>query len=145
MAKAVLQPPHHTAAAAAPISPQYDAPARPVGSIPEPPVVHQWPATQSEHAVYLAQNQPGNIMPAGASNPSQVPDGHHGMHDPAMIQAAQLLIPGDYQAAREYSNYHGMLLLTFTSSIALFARRPQSFSGIHYILRLHRFAGRVVT
>jgi hypothetical protein len=101
MAKTGLQAPHHpaAAAAAAPISPQYDASARPVGSIPEPPAVHQWTAAQPEHAVYLAQNQPGNVMPAGAPNP--VPDGHPGIHDPAMIQAAQLLIPGDYQAARK--------------------------------------------
>ncbi|KAJ6107473.1 hypothetical protein N7523_008796 [Penicillium sp. IBT 18751x] len=99
MGKTGLRPPHHSAPAAAPISPQYDASARPVGSMPEPPGVHQWPATQPEHVVYLAQNQPGNIMPAGAPNPSLVPDGHPGMHDPAMIQAAQLLLPGDYQAA----------------------------------------------
>lgn len=43
-------------------------------------------------------------MPPGPPNPSPVPDGHPGMHDPAMIQAAQLLIPGDYQAARMYIN-----------------------------------------
>lgn len=43
-------------------------------------------------------------MPPGAPNANPVPDGHPGMHDPAMIQAAQLLIPGDYQAARKDLN-----------------------------------------
>lgn len=37
-----------------------------------------------------------------ASNPSTIPGEHPGMHDPAMLQAAQLLIPGDYQVTCEY-------------------------------------------
>jgi len=49
----------------------------------------------------LAQNQSGNILPVGGPNPNSVPGGHPGIHDPAMIQAAQLLIPGDYQATRK--------------------------------------------
>lgn len=84
MVKTVLEPP------AAAISPQYDATARPVVSIPEPPTVHQW------------ASQPSSIMTAGAPAQNAPTDGHPGMHDPAMLQAAQLLLPGEYQAACQY-------------------------------------------
>ncbi|KAJ5378803.1 hypothetical protein N7509_011922 [Penicillium cosmopolitanum] len=40
------------------------------------------------------------IMPVGPTpNANPNPEGHPGMHDPAMLQAAQLLLPGDYQAS----------------------------------------------
>lgn len=77
-------------------SQQYDVASRPVGPIPGPPPIQQWPVPQPEPAAYLQQSQPGPILASGAPNPT--PDGHPGMHDPAMLQAAQLLIPGDYQA-----------------------------------------------
>ena len=65
--------------------------------------MHQWPGTQTESAPYMPQNQTGSIMAAtAASNPSTIPGEHPGMHDPAMLQAAQLLIPGDYQVTCEY-------------------------------------------
>lgn len=99
MVKTGLQASHQPtpAAAAAAISPQYDASARPVGSLPGPPAV-QWTAAQPSQAAYLTQSQPGGLIPTGTMQPNPVPDGHPGLHDPAMLQAAQLLIPGDYQA-----------------------------------------------
>jgi hypothetical protein len=60
--------------------------------------MHQWPVTQTEPAPYIPQNQASSIVAAGAPNPTPVPGEHPAMHDPAMLQAAQLLIPGDYQA-----------------------------------------------
>lgn len=102
MVKTVLEPPHQPAPAAAAISPQYHATARPVVSLPEPPAVHQWPSAQPVHAAYLAQSQPSSIMAAGAPTQNPPTDGPPGMHDPAMLQAAQLLLPGDYQAACQY-------------------------------------------
>ncbi|KAJ5176915.1 uncharacterized protein N7482_002792 [Penicillium canariense] len=80
------------------IPPQYDASARSVAAIPGPSAVHQWTGAQTEHASYLAQNQTDSIMAAGAPNPNPIQGEHPAMHDPAMLQAAQLLIPGDYQA-----------------------------------------------
>lgn len=42
-------------------------------------------------------------MPVGPTpNANPNPEGHPGMHDPAMLQAAQLLLPGDYQAPCKY-------------------------------------------
>lgn len=87
--------------APATIPPLYDAAARSVASIPGPSPVHQWPGTQTEPAPYMPQNQTGSIMAAAASNPNTIPGEHPGMHDPAMLQAAQLLISGDYQATCE--------------------------------------------
>jgi hypothetical protein len=98
MAKPAPQAPPRTTPAPAAIPPQYDAAARPVASIPGPSPVHQWSVTQSEPSPYLPQNQTGSIMAAGAPNLNSVPGEHPAMHDPAMLQAAQLLIPGDYQA-----------------------------------------------
>lgn len=100
MVKTDVQAPHRHAPAPAPaaISPQYDASARPVGTIPGPPAVHPWTSAQPEHAAYLAQTQTAGMMTAAAANLNPAPDGHPGMHDPAMLQAAQLLLPGDYQA-----------------------------------------------
>lgn len=102
MVKPTLQAPPRTVPTAIP--PQYDAAARPVASMPGPSPVHQWPSTQTEPASYIPQNQTGSIMAAGAPNPNPVPGEHPGMHDPAMLQAAQLLIPGDYQATGEYAD-----------------------------------------
>ncbi|KAJ5653267.1 hypothetical protein N7490_000270 [Penicillium lividum] len=87
------QRPHSVTPAAVP---HYDAPARPVGSIPESSPVHQWPATQHGHVSYLSPSH-GGMMPSHPTAHS-APDSHPGMHDPAMLQAAQLLLPGDYQA-----------------------------------------------
>ncbi|KAJ5708861.1 hypothetical protein N7493_010195 [Penicillium malachiteum] len=92
--KAGSQAPH--VAAPGVIPQRYDASTRPVGSIPAPATVHPWPVPQPEHASYLSQSQASGMMPAAPVN--HHPEGHPGMHDPAMIQAAQLLIPGDYQA-----------------------------------------------
>ncbi|KAJ6130270.1 hypothetical protein N7512_003050 [Penicillium capsulatum] len=73
----------------------YDASARPVGSISESSV--QWPAPQPESAQpYLAPIQPPGIMPAGIANPHG--ETQPGARDPAMLQAAQLLLPTDYSA-----------------------------------------------
>ncbi|CEJ60485.1 hypothetical protein PMG11_09057 [Penicillium brasilianum] len=98
MAKPALQATPRPTPAPAAIPPQYDAAARPVASIPGPSPVHQWSVTQSEPSPYMPQNQAGSIMAAGAPNLNPVPGEHPAMHDPAMLQAAQLLIPGDYQA-----------------------------------------------
>lgn len=97
--------PQGPAPASAAISPQYDASARPVGSIPEPPAVHHWTGPQPDHAEYLTPTQPSGIMTAGAPNPTPPTDGPPGMHDPAMLQAAQLLIPGDYQAPSQFHTF----------------------------------------
>lgn len=97
MVKTGLQASHQPTPAAATISPHYDASGRPVGPLPGPPAV-QWTGAQPSHAAYLTHSQPSDLMPAGAMNPNPASDGHPGMHDPAMLQAAQLLIPGDYQA-----------------------------------------------
>jgi hypothetical protein len=43
------------------------------------------------------------MMPVGPTpNSNTNQEGHPGMHDPAMLQAAQLLLPGDYQAPCKY-------------------------------------------
>ncbi|KAJ5649597.1 uncharacterized protein N7484_003320 [Penicillium longicatenatum] len=89
-----LQGPHNVTPAAPPQ--QFDAPTRPVGSIPGPSPVHQWSAPQNDHVSYLSQNQ-GGMMPAHP-NAHPPPNSHPSMHDPAMLQAAQLLLPGDYQS-----------------------------------------------
>ncbi|KAJ5223632.1 hypothetical protein N7468_008174 [Penicillium chermesinum] len=86
--------------APAPLRQRYDATSRPGGSIPGLPPIQQWPVPQPEHAAYMQQAQPGPILTAAPTNPTA--DGHPGMHDPAMLQAAQLLIPGDFQAPAPY-------------------------------------------
>lgn len=90
------------APASAAISPQYAASARPVGSIADPPAVQQWAGAQPDHVAYLTPTQPSGIMTAGPPNPTPHIDGPPGMHDPAMLQAAQLLLPGDYQATCQF-------------------------------------------
>ncbi|KAJ5573692.1 uncharacterized protein N7459_008119 [Penicillium hispanicum] len=96
VANSALQPPHRSAPAA--ISPQYDASIRPIGSISGHSPVRRWPAPQPNPAPYLGSAPTGAALTAGVPDPNATPDGHPGMHDPAMLQAAQLLIPGDYQA-----------------------------------------------
>lgn len=60
-------------------------------------VVHQWAGVQN--TPYLDPNHNAGMLPAptaGAPNPAIDP--HTGMvHDPDMLQAAQLLLPGDYR------------------------------------------------
>ena len=91
-----LQPPPP---APAPIG--YDASARPVASIPESSAVH-WPAAQPESAPpYLPPIHAPGIMPAAPPNPNPAADVQPGVHDPAMLQAAQLLLPSDYEAPRQ--------------------------------------------
>lgn len=88
---------------------QYDAPTRPVGSTSGPSPVHQWPAPQNDHVSYLSQSQPGGMMP-GHPNAHPAPNGHPGMHDPAMLQAAQLLLPGDYPTTgKVYATSHAFM------------------------------------
>ncbi|KAJ5104562.1 hypothetical protein NUU61_001909 [Penicillium alfredii] len=68
--------------------PQYAAPPQPAGSIPGP--VSQWAGTS--HAPYLEQSHPASMLPADAPNPAL--EAHPGVvHDPDMLQAAQLLLP----------------------------------------------------
>ena len=59
--------------------------------------VHQWAGAQN--TPYLDPNHNAGMLPAptaGAPNPAIDP--HTGMvHDPDMLQAAQLLLPGDYR------------------------------------------------
>ena len=121
---------------------QYDA-ARPVGSIPGPSPVHQWPVPQPEHAAYLSQTPASGMMPPGPNHP--VPDNHPGMHDPAMIQAAQLLIPGDYQAPGKLGNailYSSSHPLT-THSTPLPPRRSQPFPRVYPFLGFNWSARRM--
>jgi hypothetical protein len=43
------------------------------------------------------------MLPAATAAPGSVVDPHTGMvHDPDMLQAAQLLLPGDYRATGAY-------------------------------------------
>ncbi|KAJ5689182.1 hypothetical protein N7462_003574 [Penicillium macrosclerotiorum] len=81
------------------LAPQYDTSTRAVVPIAGPSDVHQWAGSQTDHVSYLPQSQAGGMMPAGGPNPNPASDGHPAMHDPAMLQAAQLLIPADYQTA----------------------------------------------
>ncbi|OQE24903.1 hypothetical protein PENFLA_c009G08790 [Penicillium flavigenum] len=89
-----LPPTHHHASI-----PQYDTPTRsvPVESLAGSSAVHQWAGAQNTH--YLEPNHNAGMLPAataGAPNPAIDP--HTGMvHDPDMLQAAQLLLPGDYR------------------------------------------------
>ncbi|KAF3395806.1 Transcriptional regulator [Penicillium rolfsii] len=96
--KAALQAPLRTAPAAAAIPPPYDAAGRSVGSMQGPSPGHQWPGAQTEPVSYIPQNQTSGNIATGASNTNPVLGEHPAMHDPSMLQAAQLLIPGDYQA-----------------------------------------------
>lgn len=137
MAKPALQAPPRTAPAPAAIPPQYDAAARLVASMPGPSPIPQWPVTQTEPSAYMPQNQTGTIMAAGAPNPDPVPGEHPAMHDPAMLQAAQLLIPGDYQATSKkvYVKY-GAVIMTDVYSHALSSGGSQPLSRIHSFLGL---------
>ncbi|EPS34422.1 hypothetical protein PDE_09386 [Penicillium oxalicum 114-2] len=96
--KAAHQAPPRVAPAAAAVPPQYDAASRSAVAISGPPTSHQWTGPQNGPPAYLPQNQAGNVLGAGVPNLSPIPAGHPAMHDPAMLQAAQLLIPGEYQA-----------------------------------------------
>ncbi|CAI7581705.1 uncharacterized protein N7487_000312 [Penicillium crustosum] len=93
--KSDFQPTHHPA----PIPPQYDTPTRPlpVETLAGSSAVHQWAGAQN--TPYLDPNHNAGMLPAptaGAPNPAIDP--HTGMvHDPDMLQAAQLLLPGDYR------------------------------------------------
>lgn len=92
-AKSAALPASHPA----PTAIGYDASARPVGTIPESSAM-QWPAPQPDPAPqYLAPIQPPGIIPAGTTH-SNPRDAQPGAHDPAMLQAAQLLLPTDYHA-----------------------------------------------
>lgn len=58
----------------------------------------QWSAPHPEPTQpYVAPNQPPGIMPAVTSS-TNLGDAQPGAHDPAMLQAAQLLLPTDYNA-----------------------------------------------
>jgi hypothetical protein len=146
MAKPALQATPRTATAAAAIPPQYDAAARPVGLMPGPSSVHQWPGAQTEPVSYIPQNQTGSIMATGAPNTNPVPGEHPAMHDPAMLQAAQLLIPGDYQATRKYANvWYLEVTLIDKFSNTLSSGGSQSLSRIHPFLGLDWIASRVAS
>ncbi|KAJ5317893.1 hypothetical protein PENANT_c004G08587 [Penicillium antarcticum] len=98
-AKSDFQPAHHPAAI-----PQYDTPSRSVGPLAGPPAVHQWPAAQS--TPYLDQSHAAAMLPAAAAATNPAMETHSGMvHDPDMLQAAQLLLPGDYRATAQAMPY----------------------------------------
>jgi hypothetical protein len=66
--------------------------------------VHQWPAAPS--TPYLDQSHAAGMLPAAAAASNPAMEAHPGMvHDPDMLQAAQLLLPGDYQAAGTSPKY----------------------------------------
>jgi hypothetical protein len=58
--------------------------------------VHQWPAAQS--TPYLDQSHAAGMLPAAAAAPNPAMGAPGMVHDPDMLQAAQLLLPGDYRA-----------------------------------------------
>ena len=63
-----------------------------------PSAVQQWAGTQN--TPYLDQNHTAAMLPtAAAGPPNPTIEAHPGMvPDPDMLQAAQLLLPGDYRA-----------------------------------------------
>lgn len=146
MVKPALQAPSRTTPAAAVIPPQYDAAGRPVGSMPGLSPMHQWPGAQIEPVSYIPQNQTGSIMATGGPNTNPIPGEHPAMHDPAMLQAAQLLIPGDYQATRKYANiwYLGFALIDeFSHTLSSGGSEP--LSRIHPFFGLNWIASRVAS
>ncbi|CAG8900187.1 unnamed protein product [Penicillium egyptiacum] len=92
--KADFQSTHHPA----PIA-QYDAPTRPVPveSLAGSSAAHQWAGAQN--TPYLGPNHNTGMLPTAiAGAPPPAIDPHTGVvHDPDMLQAAQLLLPGDYR------------------------------------------------
>ncbi|KAJ5241280.1 uncharacterized protein N7469_002871 [Penicillium citrinum] len=84
--------------------PQYDASARSASiqqqqqqhQQQQQPLPPQWSGPSPHQPQYLPQTQPPIIPTGPTTNP--ISEAHPGMHDPAMLQAAQLLLPGDYQA-----------------------------------------------
>jgi hypothetical protein len=114
--------------------------------MPGPSPVHQWSGVQTEPVSYIPQNQTGSIMATGAPNTNPVPGEHPAMHDPAMLQAAQLLIPGDYQATCKYAN---VWYLEFTPvdqfSNTLSSGGSEPLSRIHSFLGLNWITSRVAS
>ncbi|CAI7642487.1 unnamed protein product [Penicillium bialowiezense] len=98
--KTDFQPTPHPAA----IPTQYDT-ARPTLPLAGPSAVHQWAATPS--APYLDQNQTAGMLPAAAAGPpNPTLEPHSAMvPDADMLQAAQLLLPGDYRATAQPMPY----------------------------------------
>lgn len=94
----------------------------------------------------MPQNQAGSIMAAGAPNLNPVPGEHPAMHDPAMLQAAQLLIPGDYQATSKtiYTN-DGAIIMTDGYSHTLSSGGSQPLPRVHSFLGLNWFTSRVAS
>ncbi|KAJ5836885.1 Transcription factor [Penicillium robsamsonii] len=98
-----FQPTHPPAS----IPPEYDTSNR---SVPVPPLagssaVHQWAGSQN--TPYLDQHHNAGMIPvATAGAPHPAIDPHTGMvHDPDMLQAAQLLLPGDYRPTAQPMPY----------------------------------------
>lgn len=91
--EADFQPTSHPAV----VSPQYSTPTTSVIPLAGSSGVHQWAGPQT--TPYLDPNHSGDMVPAAAAGPpnSNI-DSHSAMvADPDMLQAAQLLLPGDYR------------------------------------------------
>ena len=79
-----------------PASIGYDASTRPVGSMPASAAM-QWPVPHSESVPpYLAPIHPPGMMISAGTSTANSADAQPGVHDPAMLQAAQLLVPTGY-------------------------------------------------
>lgn len=92
----------HPAPHPAAIPAQYDTP-RPTVPLAGPSAVHQWAGPPNPP--YLDQSHSAGMLPAAAAappNPSMEP--HSALvPDADMLQAAQLLLPGDYRATGAFS------------------------------------------
>ncbi|KAJ5165422.1 Transcription factor [Penicillium coprophilum] len=97
-----FQPTHQPAS----IPPEYDTPPSsvPVGPLAGSSAVHQWGGSQN--TPYLEQHHNAGMLPAATAAPHPAIDPHTGMvHDPDMLQAAQLLLPGDYRPTAQPMPY----------------------------------------
>jgi hypothetical protein len=71
--------------------------------------VHQWAGTQNPP--YLDQNHSAGMLPAAVTGPpNPTLEAHPGMvPDADMLQAAQLLLPGDYRATGAFPHIAGQI------------------------------------
>ncbi|CAG8285538.1 unnamed protein product [Penicillium salamii] len=98
--KTEFQPAPHPAA----VPSQYDTPARSAVPLAGPSAVHQWAGSQN--MPYLDQNHSAGMLPAAAAPPNPSLEPHSAMvPDADMLQAAQLLLPGDYRATAQPMPY----------------------------------------
>ncbi|CAG7915544.1 unnamed protein product [Penicillium olsonii] len=99
--KTDFQPTPHPAA----IPSQYDTPARSAVPLAGPSAVHQW--TGPQNMPYLDQSHSAGMLPAAATAPPNAGlEPHSAMvPDADMLQAAQLLLPGDYRATAQPMPY----------------------------------------